>query len=214
MKTIIPDGEILDLLKQQLKNFAINQVEASQLEEVWPEALTRIEHCFNGSINKYFKHGDEAFLNPFHASQWCISLYIISRVAYEKEPDNPMLASKLYYLNRMLNGCDLFYEVKLPNVFYLDHPLGSIISRATIEDGFSFRQGCNVGHNKGIYPTIGKNVKMLANSKIIGDCTVGDNVILASGAIIMDCDVPSNTIVFGKGKDVVYKDNTGQYSFG
>lgn len=114
----------------------------------------------------------------------------------------------------MLNGCDLFYEVALPSVFYLDHPLGAVIGKGSFQDGFSFRQGCNVGNNKGIFPKLGKNVKMLANSKILGNCAIGDNVILSAGSIVKDRDIPSNTIVFGSGQNLVLKENKGQYNFG
>jgi serine O-acetyltransferase len=214
MKTAIPLSEIKSLFKTQLEHFGVTEVEKEIIDSLWTEAMERIEYCFSHSINKYFKREGEAFLNPFHASQWCISLYILSRTIYEANTATHLLCDKIYYLNRMMNGCDLFYEVKLPRIFYLDHPLGAIIGRASIQDGFSFRQGCNVGHNKGVYPVLGKDVKMLSNSRIIGDCKVGDNVIVASGTTIMDQDVPSNSIVFSEGKKLTFKDNVGQYSFG
>lgn len=214
MKTIIPLSEINNLFKTQLAHFGVTDDEKQIIDTYWEEAMERIEFCFSHSINKYFKRDGEAFLNPFHASQWCISLYILSRTIYEGSKTSTLLCDKIYYLNRMMNGCDLFYEVELPRIFYLDHPLGAIIGRASIKNGFSFRQGCNVGHNKGIYPVIGENVKMLSNSRIIGDCNVGDNVILASGTVVMDQNIPSNSIAFGNGKELIFKENRGQYTFG
>ena len=46
------------------------------------------------------------------------------------------------------------------------------------------------------YPTIGEHVAMYANSRIIGNCHVGDNVIFAANSFIIDCDIPSNSLVF------------------
>jgi serine O-acetyltransferase len=40
---------------------------------------------------------------------------------------NTTLADRIYYLNKALNGLDLFYEVEMPDVFYLDHPVGTVI---------------------------------------------------------------------------------------
>lgn len=214
MKTIIPHSEIKKLFKTQLTHFGVTDQEKQIIDAHWEVAMERIEFCFSYSINKYFKKDEEVFLNPFHASQWCISLYILSRTIYEGSKTSSLLCDKIYYLNRMMNGCDLFYEVELPSIFYLDHPLGAIIGRASIKNGFSFRQGCIVGHNKGIYPVIGENVKMLSNSRIIGDCNIGDNVILASGTVVMDQHIPSDTIVFGNVKNLIFKENLGQYSFG
>lgn len=214
MKFLIPESEIQELLKKQLSHFMITKDEVDIIKKNWEESINRIEYCFDNSINKYFKVSGEAFLNPFHASQWCISLYIISKVIYNDIGEANTTSDKLYYLNRMMNGCDLFYEVNLPRIFYLDHPLGAIIGRGKFQDGFSFRQGCNIGHNKGVYPRLGKNVKMLANSRIIGDCNIGDNVILATGTFVKDRNVPSNVIVFNNGNELVFKKNEGKYTFG
>ena len=82
------------------------------------------------------------------------------------------MADRIYYLNKALNGVDLFYEVELPDVFFLDHPVGSVLGQTQRNgDFFSFSQNCTVGNNKGIYPTIGQNVQMMAGAMIVGDCT-------------------------------------------
>ena len=40
-----------------------------------------------------------------------------------QDTDNRLLADKLYYLNKIMNGCDLYHEVNLPHYFTLDHPV-------------------------------------------------------------------------------------------
>lgn len=72
-------------------------------------------------------------------------------------------------------------------------------------DNFFAMQGCTVGGNKNCYPTIGDNVKMFSNSKILGNSTVGDNVWLSANTYVKDTDIPSNSIVFGSHKDLVIK---------
>lgn len=115
------------------------------------------------------------------------------------------LAAKIYYLNKIMHGCELFYEVELPDIWLCDHPLGSVIGRGKIGNYFHFSQGCTVGNNKNKYPVIGEYVTMMSNSKILGDCVIGNNVILAANSYIKDRDVPDNSMVFGQDENIVIK---------
>lgn len=214
MKTEIKHSEISKLLKVQLSNFLLTAREEILVDNLLQCVLIKLDFCFANASNKYYRQGDETYFNPFHSGQWCIFLYLYSRVVYMNDKENRILADKLYYLNRSLNGCDIYYEVELPEIFYLDHPLGAIIGRASFKNYFSFRQGCTVGNNKGVFPTIGENVKMLSNSKIIGNSNIGDNVIIASECFIKDENIPPNSIVFGSSPNLVIKRNKGDYNFG
>ena len=60
------------------------------------------------------------------------------------------------------------------------------MGRAEYGEGFSFGQNCTVGNNKGIYPVLGENVRMCANSSIIGNCRIGDNVIIGANSGVKD----------------------------
>jgi serine O-acetyltransferase len=93
----------------------------------------------------------------------------------------------------------------MPDIFMLDHPLGSVIGRGNFGNFFSFSQGCTVGNNKGIFPSIGENVKMYSNSKIIGKSTIGNNVIISANTFIKDQDIGSDVIVFGASPNLVMK---------
>ena len=85
------------------------------------------------------------------------------------------------------------------------------MGRAEYSDFFSFSQGCTVGNNKGIYPTFGTSVFMLSNSKVIGDCVIGDNVIISAGTYIKDASIPSNSLVFGESPNLIIKENREDY---
>lgn len=47
---------------------------------------------------------------------------------------------------------------------------------------------------------------MYSNSKILGNCIIGDNVIFSANSYLINQNVPANSLVFGQGKDVVIKD--------
>ena len=99
----------------------------------------------------------------------------------------------------------MFYQIELPEYFSLDHPVGTVIGRGIYSNGFEFSQNCTVGNNKGVYPHLGKNFCMCANTTILGNCHVGDNVTLGAGALVKDQDIPSNSLVFGQSPNLIIK---------
>ena len=121
-----------------------------------------------------------------------------------------VLADKVYYLNKVMNAVDLYYEIELPEHWTCEHPLGSVMGRAQYGDKFIFMQGCTVGGNwtngELKYPIIGEQVTMLSNSKIIGDSHIGNNVTLSANSYVINRDIPDNSVVFGQGKDIVIKE--------
>lgn len=169
----------------------------------WGGVLNKVEYCFNCNPNKYYHRNGETYFNLFHAGQYTIFLYFYSREVYLA--GNSSLADKIYYLNKIMNSCDLFYEVEMPDYFALDHPHGSVMGRAKYSEGFTFGQYSTVGNNNSIYPVIGKNCKMCMNSAIIGNCHIGDDVTIGAGAIVKDTNIPSNTIVFGQSPNLIIK---------
>ena len=99
----------------------------------------------------------------------------------------------------------------MPSIFFLDHPVGSVLGRAKYSERFSFSQNCTVGNNKGIYPTFGQNVKMMAGSKVLGNSRIGNNVIISANSYIKDFDIPSYSLVFGISPNLVIKIKDEEY---
>lgn len=87
----------------------------------------------------------------------------------------------------------------------LDHPVGSVLGRAKYGDYFEFSQNCTVGNNKGVYPTIGNHVRMKSGAKIVGDCNIGNNVILAANTYVKDTNIEDNSVVFGSSPNLIIK---------
>lgn len=205
MNFAISQSDIKLILRNQLRNFfLLSKEEETIIDEVWNEVIEDLEYCFSKTDNKYYIRDGETFFNPYHSGQYSIFLYFLSRQAYLKA-NNTILADKIYYLNKIMNGCDIFYQIALPRYFKLDHPVGTVLGRAKYGEGFTFLQCCTVGNNKSIYPEIGNNVKMCANSYIIGNCHIGNNVIIGACSGVKDCDVPDDTIVFGHYPNNVFK---------
>ena len=206
MKLELSEKELNAMIARQLGSLFIFRAdtEAAVLNRSVQKALVDCEYCFSHTENKYYHRDDIAYFNPFHSGQYSIFLYFLSR-SIRLDHAAGTLADRVYYLNKALNGLDLFYEVVMPRVFFLDHPVGSVIGRAQIGERFSFSQNCTVGNNKGRYPVLGNNVRMMSGSKILGACRIGDDVTLAANSYVKDTDIPPRTLVFGSSPDLVLK---------
>ena len=200
----INQSEIPAILIHQLESFfPINEEEKLCISGRLKGVIERLEHCFSLNPNKYYHRNGETYFNPFHAGQYTVFLYFYSREIFLN--GNSLLADKIYFLNKIMSSCDLFYEVELPEFFMLDHPQGTVMGRAKYSNGLSFSQYSTVGNNNGIYPIIGENCRMCMNSAIIGNCHIGDNVTIGAGALVKDQDIPSNSLVFGQSPNLIIK---------
>ena len=186
------------VVKQLDSNFGLDDNDISQLKQGVLLALESCEYCFSRINLKYYKdkEGNPIF-NTFHSGQYTIFLYYLSREMYKKSLCSTVLLEKIFYLNKMLNSVDLYYEVDLPKVFHAGHPLGSVIGRAKIGKNFSFNQNCTVGGNKDVYPVLSENVIMMAGSTVVGKCFIGSYTIIGSNSFIKDIDIPNNSMVVG-----------------
>lgn len=210
VKILTGEPGLIGLVQLQIKNiFAGTAKDKETISQHFQRALIRTQHCFSATPDDiYYKIAGELTFNPFHTGQYSIFLYFLANEIWSVAPAEKITADKLYYLNKTLNGLDLFYEVRMPDVFFLDHPVGSVIGKAEFGEGFSFSQNCTVGNNHGFYPRIGKNVVMHSGSKIVGDCIVGDNVVVSANCYIKDQNVPSNSLVFGSSPKLIIKKRT------
>jgi serine O-acetyltransferase len=61
------------------------------------------------------------------------------------------------------------------------------------------------GADRFSYPRFGRNASMMSGAKVIGRCTVGDNVIFTANVYLKDTDIPACSMVFGSVPDLVIK---------
>ena len=207
METSIPKEDVLKQLVLQLKSFfLISDEEQRMLYEIYENVLIRCEYAFVGD-GKYM--GNIPVFNPYHSIKYMIFLYITSNELYKKY-GKLVLCDKIYYLNKIMNSIDIYYEVEMPLKWFAEHPVGSVMGKAVYGNNFFFYQGCTVGgtHNKNgtvDYPIIGNNVRLFANSSILGNCVIGDNVKIGAGALVKNENIPSNVIVFGQSPNLIIK---------
>ena len=85
----------------------------------------------------------------------------------------------------------------------LQHGYSTVIFAERMGMNCQVWQNVTIGRNSGNRcPRIGNNVKVCANSCVIGDIEIGDNVIIGAGCIVTK-NVPSNTTVVGNPARIV-----------
>jgi serine O-acetyltransferase len=165
-------------------------------------ALARVEHCFSHVANRYFFDGNGPCFDHLHGDQYAMWLYVLARELHLAGGPDPA-CRKLFLLNKAMHGCDIFYEVELPTVFLLVHPLGTVLGRGSYGERFIAYQRCGVGSNHGTYPVIGSGVTMHPGSSILGRSRIGDGCTIAADALVLDRDLSDNSLYIGSPRDCV-----------
>lgn len=212
-----PLRDVKDMLLNQIGNNFFKSIEDERLiTKHFETVLARLERNIAANDNKYYWRlndaGErEAYFDPLHTCQWALFLYLTANTIYRDERENPeaarVVCDKIYGQMKTVSGCDLYYEVEMPDKFAFDHPTGAFMGRAAYGEGFTFTQGCSVGNINEVYPVIGANVHMYTGSKVLGNSHIGDNCVIGEGAVVRDEDVPANSTVYGKSPNLAITPN-------
>jgi len=194
---------LLDYTVRQMTHFFPDGLDSvrPRVEAHLDEALSRLQNCINAvrlwNINQF---------NYLHSSQYCIYLYYLSNSIWRNTGDTEV-CTKLFLLNKTLNAIDLFYEVEMPDIFFIGHSVGIVLAKATYSDYLVLYQNSTVGKNAGIAPVMERGVLMYPNSAIIGRSNVRANTLISQGVGVVNRDSPGNVMVFQRGDgDLIFKE--------
>ncbi|MEO6743469.1 MAG: hypothetical protein ABIS28_12880 [Caldimonas sp.] len=197
---------LLDYVCRQLDNlFPDGQLEAGRpaLQSALPTALHRLGECIDAV--RWWPHG--AF-DHLHSSQYTTFLYFLANTMWRAGSERAV-CNKLFGLNKALNGIDLFYEIELPEVFFIGHSVGIVLAKARYGNRLVLYQNSTVGKNHGAAPSLGEGVVLYPNSAIIGRCEIGDGSVIAQGVSVINHHTPGGGVVFqGNAGELVFKPST------
>lgn len=200
--TLQPDTLAAYTARQLATFFPDGETAAGTLTPFVARALERVEHCFSHIRAKYFFDGTQAVFNHLHTDQYAMYLYFLANTIHREQGD-PALASKVYALNKALHALDVFYEVELPEIFCLQHAVGTVIGRAKFSNYLFVYQRCSIGGNLSLaYPTFGEGVILFGGSSVLGRCQVGSNCWISAGTTILDQSVKADAVVFGRSPEL------------
>lgn len=174
------------------------------------EALERLHRC----INACAPWRPDQF-NVLQSSQHCIYLYYLSNTIWRRSGDAGA-ATRLFLMNKALNGIDLFYEIAMPEVFYIGHSVGIVLAKATYGNYLVLYQQANVGRHKTDIPVIGERVILYPATSVVGRAVVEDGAVLSQGVRVINKRVPAGSMAFaGDSGQLVFRptppDLIGEY---
>ena len=171
------------------------------------KALDKVEYCFSRIKRKYYVYNGSVLFDHLNSDHMTSFLYFLSNIIWVETGDNEF-PTRLFYLNKVMHGLDLFYSVKMPDIFLFVHPVGTVLGNASYGDYLVVYQNCTVGTSDTTYPKFGTGTILYSKSSVIGDCNISDNVVFATNSSILNVNVPKNTLVIGQYPNQYFKDNT------
>ncbi len=195
-------NDLLHYVTCQLEHFFpdLKQNSEALMDCHLDESLERLENCINAV--RMWRPGEFDYL---HSSQYTIFLYYLANTIYRHEGAK-RVCTKLFALNKALNGIDCFYEIAMPEIFFIGHSVGIVLAKATYGNYLVLYQNSTVGKNHGTAPVIGEGVVMYPNTAIIGASRVGDRSVISQGVSIINRHTPENCLIFqGDSGDLVFR---------
>ncbi len=174
------------------------------------EALERLHRCINACAPW---RPDE--FNVLQSSQHTAFLYYLSNTIWRRSGDTEA-PTRLFLMNKAFNGIDLFYEIAMPEVFYIGHSVGIVLAKATYGNYLVLYQGATVVRHKDQIPVIGDRVILYPGSAVAAGAVIGDDVVISQGVRVIGKQVPAGMIAFaGLGGELVLRprpdDLLGEY---
>ncbi|WP_418181132.1 hypothetical protein ACNSOL_05230 [Aliarcobacter lanthieri] len=197
IKSNLKSKELVKYLKKQLNNYFPDLKRINNLADIIKKALKKVEFNFEHIALPYYRKDGLPYFNYLNVDHYTVFIYYCSNIAYEKNDIN--LASKLFYLNKVLHSFHCMYDTKLPDIFIVCHGGGTVLGKAEYSNYFVVTQGCTVGANAKIeYPKLGKNIIMYPNSSILGNSIISNNVICSNNSIVLNKNINSNSLIVGQ----------------
>jgi serine O-acetyltransferase len=197
MHTTLPTPELAAYIGRLLQHHLPDGRSPRLTEGVVRRALDRVEYCFERIQRKYYQDEHGTRFDHLNSDHMASFLWFLGNTAWRETGDDD-LPTRLFYLNKVMHGLDLFYSVPMPDIFVLVHPVGTVLGKATYGNYFVAYQNCTVGADTDVYPTFGDSVILYSRSTVLGASTAGNNVVFAANSLLIDSDVPDDSVVVGQ----------------
>ena len=160
-------------------------------------ALERLNFCFSKINKKYYCQNGVSNFDHLNTDHMATFLYFLGNTIWNETGDD-QCPTRLFYLNKILHGLDLFYSIKMPDIFLLVHPVGTVLGNARYENYFVAYQNCTVGAITDSYPVFKEGAILYSGCTVLGSCRFGENVVLAANSMLINADIPNSSLVLGQ----------------
>lgn len=213
MQLSLERRELLRYIGCQLDHFFPDKykLQGKDVETAFDLGLERLENCFKYiTFPAYCNQKDQTFFSHMHSDQYSQFLYYFANSLWDLSENKP-LCDKLIFLNKTLNGMFFSYKGKLPDVFFLAHPVGTILGNASYDNFLVVFQNVTVNtdiaEDGTAAPKLGKGLFLGAGAKIIGNKPIGNGVSIGVDALVYDQEIPDNKVVIrAENGNIIVKD--------
>ena len=219
---------ILTMKKEELKQYLSSQLntffpdkyrfEGQDINYAFDLALERLENCFKEiTFPAYSDESGQTYFSHLHADQYAQFLYYFSNTLWSVSENKP-ICDKIMYLNRTLNNFFFSYKGRLPEHFFLGHPVGTIIGNAVYSDYLVIFQNVTINtscdENGNPAPILGRGLFLGAGAKIIGNKRIGDRVSISVDTVVYNQKIGDDKVVItsSEGKTII-KDREKELCF-
>ncbi len=181
--------DLISSFSKQTDTLLGYEVNLSDFKIIFDQVCEKYCYCLS---KKDPKHFPRRLIN--HSDEYATFLIFLAKEFYLNEYIE--LAESVYLFNRRLNSLDCFYTREMPDVFHLEHPLGSVIGQAKMKNYLTIYQGVSIGGNlKMEYPSIEEGVVFFPKSSAIGSCHIGFNSAIGAGVQLYNEKIKENSAV-------------------
>lgn len=135
---------------------------------------------------------------------------------YRKSQESNLRPLKFFYkcvfsVLKRHRYIELSVDTRIGSGLYIGHPMGITINpKAILGKNINIHKGVTIGQEnrgkrKGV-PIIGNEVWIGINSTIVGNVSIGNDVLIAPNSYV-NCDVPDHSIVIGNPCIIKHRDN-------
>ena len=162
--------------------------------------MSKFKELYNADITRY-RGKPETYI-------W-IFLFLYRKASLASFAPLKLIYKALFRLWANRRGLEISASQQIGGGLYLGHAYNIINCRAKIGRNCNIHKGVVIGQvNRGSrkgYPTIGDRVWIGINSAIVGNVTIGDDVLIAPNSYV-NVDIPSHSIVFGNPCIIKHRD--------
>ena len=163
--------------------------------------MSRFQELYRSDLVRY-GNKPEVYIKIF--------LYLYRRAQTSSFYISKKFYSCLFRLWANMRGLEISSQCLIGGGIYLGHAYNITINpKARIGSNCNIHKGVVIGQsNRGTYkgvPTIGNCVWIGINAAVVGNITIGDDVLIAPNAFV-NVDIPSHSVVFGNPCVVKHRD--------
>ena len=165
--------------------------------------MNTFKELFEGDMRRFGPDGIRGYTRKY--------MYYLRKTSTCK---NKLL--QLYYRLRFRfvsekHGMEIPWTISVGKGLYIGHPYNiTVNASASLGENVNIHKGVTIGQeNRGVRkgaPKIGNRVWIGINATVVGNVSVGDDVLIAPNSYV-NCDVPPHSVVVGNPCRIIPREN-------